>query len=132
MTWSIEGILSFITLIATIPTWLIAMYTLFRRWRQSELYNATPTNRLPSPGRRSTLTSWESLRCLTETCLNRPVPRIRASNITARGRLQWALQGFIMLAMLRVLNSTDRFLSLGGNDVDLVASVFLEHRGVRG
>ncbi|KAL2816712.1 hypothetical protein BJX63DRAFT_387144 [Aspergillus granulosus] len=48
MPWTTEGILAFVTLIATIPTGIIAMYTIYKRWRGYRALHPTPNFQRPS------------------------------------------------------------------------------------
>ncbi|KAJ0415019.1 hypothetical protein BJY00DRAFT_268855 [Aspergillus carlsbadensis] len=43
MSWSVEGNIAFITLIATIPTCIVAIYTIFKRWGGCRLYHPPAT-----------------------------------------------------------------------------------------
>ncbi|KAL6228601.1 hypothetical protein BDW75DRAFT_226626 [Aspergillus navahoensis] len=47
MPWSVEGIIAFITLIVTIPTCIIAVYTIIKRWRGYRPYYSPKTPSTP-------------------------------------------------------------------------------------
>ncbi|KAI9374197.1 hypothetical protein BJX61DRAFT_499537 [Aspergillus egyptiacus] len=73
MTWSIESILAFLTMLITVPTSILGIWTLVKQWRRGrQLYS--PLRGTPGPHVMPTLSGPDRLQLVPAPPLQNPSP----------------------------------------------------------